>query len=100
MTVLVVLESAQTTDVALGAANASRIANAIRFMTPTDQNALTGDSFLRVSCGASGNERPREASGMVCGYYRTRLWLLSAATPPERSTRGNAWVETAFQSER
>ena len=100
MTVLVVLESAQTTDVALGAANASRIANAIRSMTPTDQNALTGDSFLRVSCGASGNERPREASGMVCGYYRTRLWLLSAATPPERSTRGNAWVETAFQSER
>ena len=34
------------------------------------------------------------------GYYRTQLWLLSAATPPERSTRENAWVETAFQSER
>jgi hypothetical protein len=32
--VLVVLESAQTTDVALSATNASRIANAIRFMTP------------------------------------------------------------------
>ena len=33
VTVLLVLESAQTTDVALSAANASRIANAIRFMT-------------------------------------------------------------------
>jgi NAD(P)-dependent dehydrogenase (short-subunit alcohol dehydrogenase family) len=48
---------------------------------PTDRNALTGDSFLRVSCGASGNERPREALGTVCDYYRTRLWLLPAATP-------------------
>ena len=50
MTVLVVLESAQTTDVALSAANASKIANAIRFMTSPPLllvgNALTGDSFL------------------------------------------------------
>lgn len=100
MTVLVVLESVQTTDVALSAANASRIANAIRFMTPTDQNALTGDSFLRVSCGASANERPREALGTGCattepgsGCSRPRRLL---SRPPV----GTLWVETAFQSER
>jgi len=80
VTVLVVLESARTTDVALSAANASTIANAIRFMPPpTDRNALTGDSFLRVM---------------------RRVWERTAATPPEPSTRGNAWVETAFPSER